>query len=148
MGFLVDHQLFKRAAANGNGEYESTLPGINPFPAIERMMADMKRRVAAPALLPAAGATGDFHLQIRPNPFNPRTALRFELPQAGFVRLSVYDVAGHAIRTLIEDSLPPGSHEAAWDGRDASGREVGSGSYLARLECGGKVETARLGLVR
>lgn len=148
MGFLVDHQLFKRAAANGNGEYESTLPGINPFPAIERMMADMKRRVAAPALLPAAGATGDFHLQIRPNPFNPRTALRFELPQAGFVRLSVYDVAGHAIRTLIEDSLPPGSHEAAWDGRDASGREVGSGCYLARLEFGGQVAVVRMGLLR
>ncbi len=40
------------------------------------------------------------------------------------------------------------SHEAVWDGRDSSGREVGSGSYLARLEFGGKVEVVRMGLVR
>lgn len=148
LGFQFDHRLLKRAAANGNGAYEATAPGTDPYPAIERLLADMKRRVAAPTLLPTAAATGDLRLMNRPNPFNPRTALRFELPQAGFVRLSVYDVAGHRVRTLIEDSLPSGSHEAAWDGRDASGREVGSGSYLARLEFGGRVAVVRMGLCR
>lgn len=84
----------------------------------------------------------------RPNPFNPRTTLRFDLPERGRVRLSVYDVAGHLICTLVDQSLPRGSHEAVWDGRDSSGREVGSGSYLARLDFGGRAETVRLGLIR
>ncbi len=78
-------------------------------------------------------------------PFNPRTTWS---PAAGTVRLAVFDVAGRLIRTLVGDSMPQGSHEAVWDGRDASGREAGSGSYLARLEFGGKVEMVRLSLVR
>jgi hypothetical protein len=57
-------------------------------------------------------------------------------------------VAGRLVRTLVADSVPQGSHEAVWDGRDAAGREIGSDSYLARLEFGGKVETVRMGLVR
>lgn len=73
-----------------------------------------------------------------PNPFNPRTTIRYDLPAAGPVRLSVFDVAGRLVRTLVDESLTPGNHEAAWDGRDASGRETGSGSYLARLEFGGR----------
>jgi hypothetical protein len=84
----------------------------------------------------------------RPNPFNPRTTIKYDLPESGPVRLSVFDVAGRLVRTLVDESMAQGSHEAVWDGRDSSGREVGSGSYLARLEFGGKVEVARMGLVR
>jgi hypothetical protein len=86
--------------------------------------------------------------QNAPNPFNPRTTLRFELPQSGPVRLAVFDLAGRLVCTLVDDSLAQGSHEAVWDGRDASGRDVGSGSYLARLVFDGRVETVRMGLVR
>lgn len=60
----------------------------------------------------------------------------------------MFDVAGRLVRTLVDESMPQGSHEAVWDGRNASGREVGSGSYLARLEFGGRAETVRMGLVR
>jgi hypothetical protein len=83
-----------------------------------------------------------------PNPFNPMTTIKYDLPAAGPVRLSVFDIAGRLVRTLVDESMPQGSHEAVWDGRDATGREVGSGSYLARLEFGGRVETVRMGLVR
>lgn len=83
-----------------------------------------------------------------PNPFNPSTTVSFDLPEAGLVRLSVFDVAGRLVRTLVDEMVPHGRHEAVWDGRDASGREVASGSYLARLQFGGKVETVRMGLIR
>lgn len=89
-----------------------------------------------------------FRLSICPNPFNPATIVRFDLPESGPVRLSVFDLAGRVVRTLVDESLPQGTHQAAWDGRDASGRDVGSGTYLARLEFGGKIETVRMGLVR
>ncbi len=87
-------------------------------------------------------------LEVAPNPFNPTTTIRFGLPAAGPARLMVYDVAGQLVRTLVDAELSSGSHEAVWDGRDAEGRAMASGGYLARLEAGGKVETARLGLVR
>jgi len=86
--------------------------------------------------------------QCAPNPFNARTSVRFDLPSAGTVRLSVYDVAGRLVRRLVDEGLPAGCHEAVWDGLDASGRDVGSGSYLARLECAGQVRTMRMCLVR
>ncbi len=84
----------------------------------------------------------------RPNPFNPSTTINFDLPQDGRVALEVYDVRGSLVRFLVDADLPRGSHRATWDGRDASGRAVASGSYFARLEAGGRVETVRMSLVR
>lgn len=84
----------------------------------------------------------------QPNPFNPMTTLRFDLPVGGKVRLEVYDVAGRLIRTLLDADLPAGGHQAVWDGTDSGGRGMPSGSYFARLSAFGKVETVRMGLVR
>jgi len=84
----------------------------------------------------------------QPNPFNPRTTIRFELPAAGTARLVVYDVAGRPVRVLVDGGLSAGAHEAVWDGTDSAGRETGSGSYLARLTAGGRPETIRMSLVR
>lgn len=86
--------------------------------------------------------------QNQPNPFNPCTTIKYDLPEAGAVRLSVFDLAGRLVRTLVDESMPQGSHEAVWDGKDVSGREVSSGTYLARLSFGGRVETVRMGLIR
>lgn len=87
-------------------------------------------------------------LTASPNPFNPRTTLRFDLPQSGTARLAVYDLAGRLVRTLVDGSLPQGANEIAWDGRDAAGRPVGTDAYVARLEAGGVVATTRLALLR
>lgn len=83
-----------------------------------------------------------------PNPFNPMTTIRFDLPSAGRVALAVYDVAGRLIRVLVAEELPAGSHQTVWDGRDSAGRAVASGGYFARLETGGKFQTVRLTLIQ
>lgn len=57
-------------------------------------------------------------------------------------------VAARFLKVLVGGEMAAGSHEAVWDGRDASGRSAPSGSYLARLVAGGKVEGVRLSLVR
>lgn len=87
-------------------------------------------------------------LQIQPNPFNPSTTIRFELPAAGQARLAVYDVAGRLIRTLIDENRPTGANEAVWDGCDETGRSMPSGTYFARLASAGRSETSRMSLVR
>lgn len=69
-----------------------------------------------------------------PNPFNPATVIRFELPAPAPARLSVHDVRGARLRVLLDRVLPAGEARVDWDGRDAAGRRVGSGVYLYRLE--------------
>jgi hypothetical protein len=84
----------------------------------------------------------------QPNPFNPQTVIRFDLPQAGRVKLDVYDVRGALVRTLVDAELPAGSRQVTWDGRDDGGRNVASGSYVARFAAGGLVASERMTLVR
>ncbi len=69
-----------------------------------------------------------------PNPFNPRTTLRFELDRAGPVRLEVFDLSGRSVRVLVHGPRDAGPHGVVWDGRDARGLHVPSGVYLVRLE--------------
>jgi len=69
-------------------------------------------------------------LQNYPNPFNPRTAIRYSLPVSGHVELSVYNLLGQRIRTLINETQRPGFHSIDWDGLNEQHRPVSSGIYL------------------
>lgn len=84
-----------------------------------------------------------------PNPFNPRTTIRYELFTPSSVRLTVFDLAGRQIRILrdgVMESAGPG--EATWDGRDGTGSPVPSGTYLYRLEVGSVDVTRSMTMVR
>jgi hypothetical protein len=83
-----------------------------------------------------------------PNPFNPSTVIRFDLPTAGPVELSIFDVMGHRVARLVHENRPAGQHEELWSGRDEGGRSVSSGVYIYRLEAGEYVETKRMTLVK
>ncbi len=84
-----------------------------------------------------------------PNPFNPATTIAYDLPSATTVTLSVYDITGRHIRTLLDGaSLEAGRHEVPWDGRDAAGRDVASGVYFYRLEAAGESITRKMILVK
>lgn len=86
--------------------------------------------------------------QNHPNPFNPATKIRYEIPQAGRVGLKILSLLGQEVRTLVDEEKPAGSAEALWDGRDNFGRRVGSGVYLYRLEAQGLVQTKKMILVQ
>jgi hypothetical protein len=87
-------------------------------------------------------------LSATPNPFNPSTRLRFELPVAGPARLAIVDVAGRHVRTIVDGVLDAGPQERSWDGRDDAGTSVGSGVYFARLQSGAHRASFPLVLVR
>jgi len=74
-----------------------------------------------------------------PNPFNPSTQLSFSIPpvaQQQMATLRVYDGQGQLVRTLLRAPMQAGHYRADWDGTDASGRSVASGSYFFRLSIG------------
>ncbi|MCB9512907.1 MAG: T9SS type A sorting domain-containing protein [Candidatus Latescibacteria bacterium] len=70
----------------------------------------------------------------QPNPFNPKTSLRFSLGMAGRAELSVLDLAGRRVRRLQAGALEAGEHRVDWDGRDDRGHAVAAGVYLVQLE--------------
>ena len=83
-----------------------------------------------------------------PNPFNPETTLRYQLPEAMQVRVKVYNALGQAVRTLVDGLQPAGAQQVVWDGRDGEGQEAASGVYLYRLEAGDRVQTRQMLLAR
>ncbi len=83
-----------------------------------------------------------------PNPFNPSTTIRFDLPEAGRVRLAIYDLMGREIAVLMDEKRNGGECEVRWDGRDARGLSVPSGVYLYRLEAVSHSGTGKLLLLR
>ncbi len=71
---------------------------------------------------------------VYPNPFNPDTNIAFNVKKAGKVELSLYNIRGQKVKTLIKDELTPGNHTITWDGTDSNGKGVASGVYFARLK--------------
>ncbi|MFQ6676095.1 MAG: Ig-like domain-containing protein, partial [Fidelibacterota bacterium] len=69
-----------------------------------------------------------------PNPFNPVTEISYELPVRAYVRLSVYDVLGRLVRTLVNTVEGPGLRTVRWDGTGNDYQPVASGTYLIRLD--------------
>lgn len=68
-----------------------------------------------------------------PNPFNPETVLRYNLPFSGQTRLEIFNISGQVVRLLVSGSLPSGSYSVIWNGQNESAMPVSSGLYLARL---------------
>ena len=83
-----------------------------------------------------------------PNPFNPKTTIRFVLPGDSEVELSVFDLAGRQVETLLDQPMSKGSHEVIWRGRDNQDGAVTSGIYFARLSTGDAVLTRKLLLLK
>jgi hypothetical protein len=87
-------------------------------------------------------------LQNYPNPFNPATTISFTLPEKVNVNLSIFDLQGKLVKTLISETLPEGDGECMWDGTDLRGNSVSSGIYFYRLKAGKKVLTKKMVLLK
>jgi hypothetical protein len=86
--------------------------------------------------------------RVSPNPFNPRTTIRFEMAQAGSARIRIYDVAGHLVRSLDLSNQPIGESSIEWDGKDRHGRVVPSGTYMVELEMPGTRDATRVTVIK
>lgn len=69
-----------------------------------------------------------------PNPFNPQTTIRYDIPEASAVQIVVYNIIGQKVRTLLDQQIEAGSHQVVWDGQDDFGRRVASGTYIVAMK--------------
>lgn len=83
-------------------------------------------------------------LSAEPNPFGSVTTIRFELPVASRIRLTVHDVGGRELSTLMEEDRIAGAHVISWNGRSPTGRALPQGVYFLRLQAGAVEKTSRI----
>ncbi|HKK71251.1 MAG TPA: C25 family cysteine peptidase [Candidatus Krumholzibacteria bacterium] len=83
-----------------------------------------------------------------PNPFNPTTTIGFSIPVETEVRLTVYDLRGRRVATIVDDVLPGGRHRSTWNGCDDRGRPLASGTYFYRLTAGERTLSRKMLLLK
>lgn len=158
-GYLVwretpgtSRQLLTPAALVGRTAYE-VLDGAPPVRGADYWLEELPQVGASiwygplhgEALAPRAPLRLE---QNAPNPFNPTTLLSYDLSRPGHVLLTVHDLRGARIATLMDADQPAGSHAVEWDGSGLSGEAAPSGVYIARLETSYGVRAVKLTLAR
>ena len=83
-----------------------------------------------------------------PNPFNPETQIRFDIAESDLYELSIYNVLGQQVRSLVRDHLSRGIYRMVWDARDEFGQPVGAGVYLYRLKSATEAITRKMLLLK
>ena len=90
-------------------------------------------------------------MQNYPNPFkvnSSRTAIEFSLKQQGSTEVSIYNIKGQKVKTMLDDNLNSGSHKLIWDGNNSTGKKVSSGIYFYQVEQEGKTQTKKMIVIR
>ena len=91
----------------------------------------------------------EFHLlQNYPNPFNPQTTLRYDLPERSEVVLTIYDILGRQVRTLVQGVEEPGYRSVIWDGTNDLGQQVSAGVYLYQINAGAFTQIRKMVLLK
>jgi FlgD Ig-like domain/Beta-propeller repeat len=83
-----------------------------------------------------------------PNPFNPKTTVRYDVPSTGRVVVNIYDASGSRVATLVDSRRDAGSYSVEWEGRDAHGAPVSTGIYFVRVAFGNQTTTRKIALVK
>ncbi len=134
-----------------DGLYEFIDPDVTPgsyFYTLEDVDINGRKSLHGPIAVEIA-VPRDFSVSRNyPNPFNPETRIRFELPSSGRIVLAIYNVVGQLVKTLADESMEAGFHVASWDGRNENGQVVGSGIYYYRVNFQSKSFTGRMLLMK
>lgn len=152
---------YEAALASSDGRQIQSLLGLAAT-AISAAEADMvgassrpvARRGTRPGARPQAGKTvadlpKDFIVFPNyPNPFNPETEIRFQVPTSGVVTVQVFDLQGRVVRTLAAGHHEAGLYQVRWDGRDQTGLPVASGTYLYRVQAGAAAQVGQMILLK
>ena len=122
------------------GNFGDILTVVDPLLASDTGVGDGSNDATTPARFAL--------IQNYPNPFNPETTIVYHVTAPAPIRMGVYDVLGHRLRTLVDGTKQAGRYTVSWDGQDEAGSRVCSGSYFVRLEAPNHTETLKIQLVQ
>jgi hypothetical protein len=83
-----------------------------------------------------------------PNPFNPQTTIRFTLDASSYTTVTIYNILGQQVNTLVSEQMQPGEHTLVWNGRDSRGKPVSSGIYFYTIQAGERFESRKMVMMR
>ena len=132
-----EHHNWILTATNGE-EYILEGSGELVVPSEDRFTLELK------AVVPVTFA---LH-QNFPNPFNPITTLRYDLPSDALVTLSIYDMLGREITQLVNTTQKAGFKSVQWDAKDNMGRPVSAGVYIYQIQAGEFIQTKKMVLLK
>jgi hypothetical protein len=118
--FREDDILYLANSSAGYVLYEISDSGTNPY----------SNGIEVPSKL----------LSNYPNPFNPTTTISFSIPEVSQVTLSIYNIKGQKVKTIVNDMMNSGNYKFDWNGLDEKGKNVSSGVYFYKLEINDKVK--------
>jgi hypothetical protein len=127
-----------------SGDGSTLLAGTTGFGVWKRPLSEM---IGTPSSADDRAASLPNAIALRanhPKPFWQGTTIQYALPRAMTMRLVVYDVAGRAVRTLVNGMQAAGERRVTWDGKNDSGSRVSRGMYLYRLQAGGTSRTHKM----
>lgn len=86
--------------------------------------------------------------KIYPNPFNPETTISFNIPKPGKVNLSIYNIKGQLVKTLLDEETSAGTHSLVWNGKDERGKSVATGIYFSKIKTDTDIQTKKMLLMK
>jgi PKD repeat protein len=89
-----------------------------------------------------------FAITVAPNPFNPSTAIAFSLVQPTQTTVTIFNLKGEVVRTLVKGTLPAGDHSVVWNGTDDNGRSLASGVYFSMVRSGSQTSVAKMVMLK
>ena len=83
-----------------------------------------------------------------PNPFNPTTEIKYELPNKSLVNITIYDVVGRKIKSLVNQEQISGSYSLQWDATNSVGESIPAGMYIYTIQAGKYTSTKKMVLLK
>lgn len=87
-------------------------------------------------------------VDIYPNPFNPQTTIKFDLPKGDFIKIDIFNVKGQKVKTLLNSNLDAGVHQVVWNGTDDNNKELSSGVYFSKITHSGQTSVNKMLLMK
>lgn len=119
-----------------------------PASSVTTLVGTIEGDVIAVGIEDIATPKGFKLYQNYPNPFNPETVIQFQIPNAAETTITIYNVLGQKVQTLVNNTLAAGQHQIIWNGKNQYGQQVSTGVYIYQIKSGKHIDSKKCLLIK